>query len=306
MGKPVGKDMRAREELDSSLSLVDIDRLMVHERIIEDLQETIFRRMKAEAVLAWPVVADSCSSLILDGSHRYAAVRNRLKGRRILVQAVDFLDRGIKLRNWWRIYRRIRVSQFQRLKEKHDWLSARTGASRGGSRFIFQGLLHRWKEKAGLIGEIFRFRDLEQDLADNFGLEPLFVTEDEAKQYLTRSQTLTLVPPTLTKAELIKMAGGITIPPKSTRFIFPFRVIGPKVPLDWLTGKGNNQAFNERLDQLKAQPIRYLGRGLTIDRFYPEEIYSYQDYTIQRESFLKEKDYRAYLARLKETNNIIY
>lgn len=306
MGEPVGKDMRAREELNSSLSLVDIDRLMVHERIIEDLQETIFRRMKAEGVLAWPVVADSCSSLILDGSHRYAAVRNRLKGRRILVQAVDFLDRGIKLRNWWRIYRRIRPSQFQRLKEKHDWLSARTGASRGGSRFIFQGLLHRWKEKAGLIGEIFRFRDLEQDLADNFGLEPLFVTEDEAKQYLTRSQTLTLVPPTLTKAELIKMAGGITIPPKSTRFIFPFRVIGPKVPLDWLTGKGNNQALNERLDQLKAQPIRYLGRGLTIDRFYPEEIYSYQDYTIQRESFLKEKDYRAYLARLKETNNIIY
>ena len=306
MGKPVGKDMRAREELDSSLSLVDIDRLMVHERIIEDLQETIFRRMKAEGILAWPVVADSCSSLILDGSHRYAAVRNRLKGRRILVQAVDFLDRGIKLRNWWRIYRRIRPAQFQRLKEKHDWLSARTGASRGGSRFIFQGLLHRWKKKAGLIGEIFRFRDLEQDLADNFGLEPLFVTEDEAKQYLTRSQTLTLVPPTLTKAELIKMAGGITIPPKSTRFIFPFRVIGPKVPLDWLIGKGNNQALNERLDQLKAQPIRYLGRGLTIDRFYPEEIYSYQDYTIQRESFLKEKDYRAYLARLKETNNIIY
>jgi hypothetical protein len=262
--------------------------------------------MKANGILAWPVVADSDSGLILDGSHRFAAVCNRLKGKRILVQAVSFADRRIRLGNWWRIYRKVSLSQFQKLKEKQGWLCAPSPTGRRRARFIFRGSVYGWKEKAGLLTEVFRFRDLEQHMAASFGLEPVLVTEAEAREHLDRSQTLFLVPPTLTKAELIKLAGEITVPPKSTRFIFPFRVIGPRVSLDWLVDKGKDEVFNEELNQLKSQSIRYLGRGLTIDRFYPEEIYSYQEYTIERELFLKEKDYQAYLAGLKETNNIIH
>jgi hypothetical protein len=101
-----------------------------------------------------------------------------------------------------------------------------------------------------------------------------------------------LRPPALDKAAVRQRAGGALLPPKSTRFLLPYRVFGLHVPLGALGG--GRQALIDVLERERERPLACLGPGLVIDRRYPERLWQFTDHRIPDRLFADEAGRRAY------------
>lgn len=76
------------------------DRLLIHERIEPKRVEKLARQMQRSGVCDTPIWIDRATGVVLDGHHRYAALR-RLGATRIPVWALDYADeRVISLERW--------------------------------------------------------------------------------------------------------------------------------------------------------------------------------------------------------------
>lgn len=289
------------------MSLVETDWLIPHEEVVPQAEERVHGHITRAGFFAWPVIADRATGLIIDGTHRYAAVTNRLAGRYILVQKIDFLDKGVEIKSWCRVIGEVSEGLFQSLRERHSLLEATRGLESKEHTYIFWG---------GRTYTFDRDRDINSQFAGAYRLErevvtgaidphQLYRTEEEALAYVGEPETLVIVTPTLTKEQLMEMAGRRLLPPKSTRFTFPFRVIGLRVSTDLLTRAAGLEVLNRELDRHKAGPIRCLGRGAVIDRVYEEELYVYEDYSIPREFFRSEIDYQEYLSKIEGTASLV-
>ena len=256
--------------------------------------------MEASGYLAWPVVADVTMGLIVDGTHRFGAVLHRLKGQRILVQNENFFSPEVEIHSWCRVFPNLDADRFSRLIEEHGLMEVEAPPSPERALLLFDQRAYSLPPGSDIYEEYEGLHRLEKEMGLEEGdTRQTFVTEEEARKFVGRRNTLVIFPPIVEKTALIHSHRG-PLPPKSTRFVFPFRVLGLKVPLDMLTDPGDLKEFTARLEEMKREPILYLGRGLVIDRVYQEEIYIYQGYTMPRDFFLREEDYRSYLKRLKE------
>lgn len=300
--------MRSKKELDDSLTLVEIGRLIPHEEVMPELVGAIYRQMKADGFLAWPVVADLASGLILDGTHRYVAVRQLWRGQRVPVQGVHIFDRGIKLFTWCRVFAPIFPQQFDKIRQNAGLRKVSLSSPPGKREavILFAGESYVFSSGESLQEQFLLLGKWEEEIKAQGSCQESFVTLEEARALAGQAGTLAMLPPHVTKEELVSLAGKATLPAKSTRFVFPFRLLGPRIPIKMLVEAGRPSQWNRWLGRLKAQPIFYLGKRITLDRFYPEEVYSYQDYIIPREFFLKEQDYQAYRARLIRRSNLIH
>lgn len=287
------------------MTLVELDKIHPHEEIFPGLEEAVYRQLTADGFFAWPVVADATVGMIFDGSHRYGAVANRLKGRRILVQKASYRDQTIKLFNWCRLFFNIEPSRFLKIKEKHG-LREIGSFPYPGTKLVYGGQAYSFGDSQEAFGQYWQSHRLELEL----GIDPrepykVFKRLEEAEPFVGQAGALVIIPPVLSREALISLSAQNRLPPKSTRFVLPYRVLGPRVPLWMLTEDGEVSRFNQELEKLKEQRIRYLGQGLSIERVYPEELYSYEDYVIPRHFFAQEEGYRAYLCRLEDKSSFI-
>jgi hypothetical protein len=118
------------------------------------------------------------------------------------------------------------------------------------------------------------------------------VEDEAAAAWLGAADVVVLRPPALDKAVVRQRAGGVLLPPKSTRFLLPYRVIGLRAPLEALGGP--RQALVELLDRERERPLVCLGAGLAIDRRYPERLWQFADHRIPDRLFADEAGCRAY------------
>lgn len=80
-------------------ALVDIERLRPHEETRPALLEELAAEIRSDGVLKRPVLVESSQYVILDGHHRWEALR-LLGCRRIPVYLVDYEDESIELTTW--------------------------------------------------------------------------------------------------------------------------------------------------------------------------------------------------------------
>lgn len=79
--------------------LVELDRLRSHEEVQPGLLAALVDQIRRDGFVRKPVLVESRHYVILDGHHRYEALR-RLGCRRIPVYVVDYEDDGIGLTTW--------------------------------------------------------------------------------------------------------------------------------------------------------------------------------------------------------------
>lgn len=84
---------------DLRYAIVDIDRLRPHERTTESVIRETAEAIEADGFLRRPLLVESEHLVILDGHHRYEALK-RLGCRRVPVYLVDYKDDGIGLTTW--------------------------------------------------------------------------------------------------------------------------------------------------------------------------------------------------------------
>lgn len=79
--------------------LVAVDALLPHEETDEERTEELAAEIEADGYLEEPIVVDGEHHVILDGHHRYGALR-RLGCRRAPAYVVDYDDPSIRVTLW--------------------------------------------------------------------------------------------------------------------------------------------------------------------------------------------------------------
>jgi hypothetical protein len=121
--------------------------------------------------------------------------------------------------------------------------------------------------------------EIERRVAPNgHGREARLVEDEAATEWIAAPGALVLRPPPFDKATVRRRPGGALLPLKSTRFLFPYRVLGLGVPLGALAGP--RDALEGELDRERARPLACLGAGLAVDRRYPERLWQFVDHRI--------------------------
>ena len=85
--------------LRATFEILDIRDVRPHERTREDLLEQLLAEISRDGVLKLPVLVEREHHVILDGHHRYEALR-RLGCRRIPAYVVDYMSDEIGLTTW--------------------------------------------------------------------------------------------------------------------------------------------------------------------------------------------------------------
>jgi len=79
--------------------LVDIARLKSHEEIRPELLEKLVAEIKTDGYLRKPVLVEDRYFVILDGHHRFEALK-KLGCKRVPCYVVDYFDEAIYLTTW--------------------------------------------------------------------------------------------------------------------------------------------------------------------------------------------------------------
>lgn len=79
--------------------ILEISRLHSHEAIQPKMLDTLAKQIEEDGFLIKPIVVDDENYVILDGHHRYEALK-KLGCKRIPVYLVDYMDGAIEVVTW--------------------------------------------------------------------------------------------------------------------------------------------------------------------------------------------------------------
>lgn len=291
--------MESPDDVRASLTVLAVAELVHHEDTSPAGEARVARLLAEAGAFSWPLVVDGASGLILDGSHRARVLRREHGARHVVVQRVALDHPGVTVRAWCRVLEGVEPTAFLAAAGR---LGLEAGAP-GSVACHFEGEVYG---RPGLTpaAAYELARSLLAALGGNGHGPPLrFADEDEVGADLHAPGTVVLRLPALDKATIRAHAGSGRLPPKSTRFILPYRVFGLGLPLRALAG--SRAALEERLAAERALPLVCLGDGLAVDRRYPERLWQLAGYRIPPTLFVAERDRLAYeTARARAASTI--
>jgi hypothetical protein len=282
--------MESPDEVRASLAVAALADLTDHEDTSPDGEARVAGLLAEAGSLSWPLLVDGDSGLILDGSHRARVLRRDLGARFVVIQRVTLEHPAVRVAAWYRVVEGVEPQAFHSAR-------ARLGLERGAA----DGLAcHYGGEVYGRPGvdapaAYELARALETALGANGDAGRLrFADDDEVLMHLGAERTMVVRPPVLEKAVLRARAGSGRFPPKSTRFLVPYRVFGIDLPLPLLGGP--RPAIEERLEGERHAPLVCLGDGLSVDRRYPERLWQFAGYHVPAGLFAGRAAQAAYKA----------
>lgn len=259
----IGKGARTSKII---LALVELSSLKPHEEINLTAAKIIAKSIETTGFQKNPVIADAESGVILDGMHRWNALK-MLKARYIAACLVNYYDERIKLGRWARHY--------PRASALPAWLRGWIGPpedprkvlEKGDAFIYYKGAARRLRLPKNRVRALKRLKKLEARLKRTYG--QIVYTEDEL-----RDDGLMLFPPKLSKKEVVELASkGVLLPPKSTRHEIPWRPLHVNVPLNLLKYGGEPHVAYEALAALVSRKNVFEAlHGFTLDREYREGV----------------------------------
>jgi len=251
--------------LELEVTVCRVADLLPHEEVVADYLERLKRALSASAYQHNPVVVDAQSNVILDGTHRWAAMRD-LGFEWIAACKVDYSNPLVELDSWARAYPPA-DGPARRLLE-------RLGASPLGTPSVSESSLAvvgaGWGYEiaySDLADAFRRLRELERELQLLTGRAPTYVPRSSWERYARGA--LLLLPPKPSKAEVVRAAReGRLLPPKSTRHVIPARPVRVNVPLKLLRSRHLDPALVDEL--LKQKRMFLLEPPVVLDREYQE------------------------------------
>jgi hypothetical protein len=285
--------MESADDVRASLAVAPLADLRRHEETSASGEAGVRDLLVAAGALSWPLVVDARSGLILDGSHRAVVLARDLGARYALVQRVHLDAPDVLLGTWCRVLEGVTEAAFD---DACRTLGLEAGARDQEFRCHYAGRVYTRPGSArpeahGLA------QALERLLSSNgHQLRARLVEEDAAAAWLDATDVVVLRPPSVDKPTIRQRANGGLLPPKSTRFVLPYRVLGLGIPLAALGG--TQDALLARLDEERARPLLCLGAGLSVDRRYPERLWQFADYRVPDRLFADEAGRRAHAQAL--------
>lgn len=267
------------------LKLEEIDKLHIHEDILERVLRQLVKNIKSDERIFHPVIVDRKRLIVLDGMHRIAATQE-LGCRFIPICLLDYDSPHVVIDSWYRMVnpksksermtRTIEELGFtfeeHNIDEADDLVNKREAiASIAFSSKSFS--IHGVQEN---IREIYdAIKEIEIKLGSK-GYSINYDIESDARRKLALGKVFSIIKvPTLSKEEVVKAAlSGQVFSHKTTRHVIPLRPLFLNVPLKWLYSKLNSEKINEKfIKYLSTKKFKRLPPGQILDRHYDEELY---------------------------------
>lgn len=256
--------------------------LRPHEETVPDDLQRLVEALKANPVLRHPIIADRKTGIVLDGTHRLAAVKE-LKCDFIPSALVDYHDQRIMVERWFRVLTGDSVKDFEkgldRLRPKA--LSHKECEDGLAERRWFATI----EKNTQCLAFPSKTTNVYQMVQASYKIElearkqKLKITyQDNASAEGNTSESLLLSMIKIEKAEVVATAKrGKLFPPKSTRHLVPSRPLGGGVPLDWLQGTDFSEAQSRYLKFLQSRKVKQLPEGSRVgSRRYLEEVFLFE------------------------------
>ena len=268
------------------VELVPTDSVRPHEMIINELEESITNSLKIEGIMKDPIIADPELGLIIDGTHRWKALKN-LDIDYIPIIPMNYYSKEIKLYRWIRIYDEVPSPTHNKLIEtltntfkEINYIGNMPRIPINHIEPIYlmyrndgEWICHKYNKHLNIITLLDTLGRFEDIISRVVGQTPNYIAENNVKRFVERvgDGVLILSYRRIEKDEVVEIfRRKLYMPPKTTRHVTPYRIIGINIPINHLIYNNLDKAL-KFLSNLK---IEYLGRGIYIgDRFYEEDVY---------------------------------
>lgn len=249
------------------LAAARIDQLLPHEEVIPEHLEKLKAAFAASRYQRNPVIVDSRTGCILDGTHRWAAMK-ALGYKWIAVCRVDYLNPLVELDSWARLYRVGSTMDVERLLPEVELEPIKLSDASERDFLVVSGKTYRLPYRS--VQEAYsKLKEVDTALSARLGVKPLYVARSVVEGGC--SEGVAVLPPRLRKEEVVELAAkGLLLPPKSTRHVVPARPMGVNVPIKLLKGE---EVDLELLEEILRQKRPLLVKPpLFLDREYREMV----------------------------------
>ena len=272
-------------KLTLKLSLEPVDRLHIHEEVIESALRRLVEEIRADRVVKHPVIVDEKTMVVLDGMHRVAALKE-LGCRLIPACLVDYDNPNILVSSWCRgiagedLGRAVRLIEGLGLEVVSRPFEEAVGMLGGEGVVAVVVSNHGCLTVHGDVGDVKDVYDevkrMESALRSG-GYRVEYLTEEDALRMARSGRLLaSIVPPKVSKEAVRRVAlRGEVFAHKTTRHVIPARPMFLNVPLDWLR-MGYEEANRLLYRNLSGRRVRRLPGGTVLDRRYEEELYVFE------------------------------
>ncbi len=263
------------------LSLRPIESLKPHEKTVRRELDLIINNLRQDNVLRHPLIADRSTGVVLDGTHRLAALR-ALECRWVPCALVEYGDAKIKVDRWFRVITGLSLDEFiEKLADRTNRVETNLEGEQCLSKRECYATLEDGKscivfpckgsEPVELVKAAYR---LEVAAREN-GLKVKY-SDDKRRSASDKRFVLSTV--MLEKEEIVQSAlRGVVFPPKTTRHIIPSRPLGISTPLEWLRGVQLDSAQGRFIQDLGSKRVTRLPEGSKVgSRRYLEEVFVFE------------------------------
>ena len=266
------------------LALKPIKELKPHEEIVESDLRGIIKALERDPVLRHPIIADSTTGAVLDGTHRLAAL-SRLDCLTIPAALIDYQNPLVQVDRWFRTIIGQDVQKFVNglrhrtpivltPSEAEDGLRSRSSyASLRDETHCFSLMTdipdpHELCRAAFRLEKEARKKNLMINYTDNGDIQNLPVPG--------RSFLMSTI--RLEKSEVVKSGmENAPFPPKSTRHLIPSRPLGINFSLEWLKDANIAKAEIQFEKHLSSKKVKILPEGSLVgSRRYMEQVFLFE------------------------------
>ena len=264
------------------LALKRVEEMRPHEDLVQEDLNGLVGALQRDPTLRHPIIADSVSGAVLDGTHRLAALK-QLDCRTVPAALIDYQNPLVKVERWFRMMKGESIQEFvkqigklsplpESVSEAEENLLARSNyATIRDSQHCF-ALKAETTAPLSLTREAFA---LEQ-VARSHHMTITYTDNADLKSQ--PESTILMSTIRLEKDEIIKSCRRHELfPPKSTRHLIPSRPLGITVPLQWLHESKVDKAEKEFEKHLAGMKVKRLAEGSVVgSRRYMEEVFLFE------------------------------
>ena len=252
-----------------------------HEETVADDLKKLVNALKENPVLRHPIIADRRTGIVLDGTHRLAAIK-QLKCNFIPSALVDYDDPKITIERW---FRQFSGSNLQNLENDLRRLKPRKVSldecEDGLSKRRWYATVEKPKSYLAFPA---RSPDPYQMVQDSHSIEIAArkhgarITYQDNKDMEADSESLVMSTIKIEKKEVVETVKKRRLfPPKSTRHLVPSRPLGGGVPIDWLQGSDFSEAQSRYQEYIQSRKVKRLPEGSRVgSRRYLEEVFLFE------------------------------
>lgn len=284
------------EEILSSLQILPLDTLRIHEQTIPENERNLRENMLNLGRLVDPIIVDGKNHVVLDGNHRRAVLAS-LKTEYAVCQVVDYDSPSIRVGGWYLATKSLPFERMGRA-EATDRAAGQAALDRMDAAFLiarrkngldsFSLLSSSDRQLKTVLEDQRRFLGMLKGSGspvgsgsgagksgnshesgnggDNGNNHDLHFIEDSRLDYFLERGYSVLMRRVFTKEEIIREAvADRPLPPKSTRHMIPNRIIRLNFHLGYLN-EPPDAAWNYLTEQVKKR-VRY-GSA----RYYTESV----------------------------------